>query len=90
MGTAVEASALLDMSKPINVPLLDNLVHAFYQADSPEQVCTAPTFTSNMSGAMCHLATSSRTYLDASICAVSATSLTLQTAGPLADPGGYQ
>ena len=38
MGTAVEGSALLDMSKPIDVPLLDNTVQAFYGAGSNEEV----------------------------------------------------
>ena len=39
MGTAVERSALLDMSKPIDVPLLDTTVTAFYGAGSNEEVC---------------------------------------------------
>lgn len=39
MGTAVDGgSALLDMSKPIDVPLLDNTVQAFYGAGSNEEV----------------------------------------------------
>lgn len=38
MGTAVESKSLLDMSQPIDVPLLDNTVQAFYGAGSAEEV----------------------------------------------------
>ena len=32
-------AALLDFSKPIDVPLLDRTVDSFYSASSTEQVC---------------------------------------------------
>lgn len=38
MAIAVQSSPLLDMSKPIDVNLLDNTVQAFYGAGSNEEV----------------------------------------------------
>ncbi|KAK9798116.1 hypothetical protein WJX73_000475 [Symbiochloris irregularis] len=48
MGTAVESKTLLDMSKPIDVPLLDNTVQAFYGAGSAEERTAAERVLSEL------------------------------------------